>query len=152
MRTKHLLASWLMALSVLLVSGPVLAQTAAIDLPQRICANLASESQRVLDDSSATTKYLSPYIAAEIYQQVVSKSMAGDDVEAPAIAALPCVDTVSGFMMAIKKRMEYNRVDQFIVSNRVLVYGCLGLLLVGGLIYMRRQRQFTKKDAPEATS
>jgi hypothetical protein len=62
------------------------------------------------------------------------------------------VDTVSGFMMAIKKRMEYNRVDQFIVSNRVLLYGCLGLLLVGGLIYMRRQRQFAKKDAPEATS
>lgn len=152
MPTKHLLASWLIALSVLLFSGQVLAQTAPINLPQRICANLASESQRLLDDSSATTKYLSPYIAAEIYQQVVTKSMMGDDSEAPSIAALPCVDTVSGFMMAIKKRMEYNRVDQFIVSNRVLVYGCLGLILVGGVIYMRRQRQLTKKDAPEATS
>lgn len=150
MRTKRLFVSWFMALSLLLMASHGLAEDAVLDLPQRICANLATESERILDDTSPTSRYLSPYIAAEIYQQVVDKTLAGADVPAPAMAALPCGDTVAAYLMAIKKRMEYNRIDHFIVGNRVLIYSCLVLLLVAGFIYGRYRRQLSRQSDTQA--
>jgi len=147
MPTKHLFASWFMALSLLLVAGQTVAQEAAGDLPQRICANLANESQRILDDTSTTTKYLSPYIAAEIYQQVVDKTVAGADVQAPAMAALPCGDTVAAYLMAIKKRMEYNRVDYLIADHRVLVNSLLVLAVIAGVVWYRNRKQRLAREA-----
>ena len=132
--------------------GQTKTQEVSANVSQRICANLVNESKLVLGDSSETSKYLSPNIAAEIYQQVVVKSLDEDEIEAPAMVELPCSDIVSDFMMAIKKRMEYNRIDHFIASNRVLFYGSLVLLLVGGFNSLRRQRQSLRKDNTEVVS
>jgi len=112
---------------VFLVTGfsSTFAAGAQNSVDQNICINLALETQKVLEDTETTSKYLSPYIADEIYQQVLSNTILANQVndlavdELPRMANLPCADTVSGFMMAIKKRMEYNRVDHFIVGNRV---------------------------------
>jgi hypothetical protein len=145
MSIKRLFASWFMALSLLLLTNLCLAEDAVPDLSQRICVNLSTESQRILDDTSPTSKYLSPYIAAEIYQQVVDKTLASADVTAPAMAALPCGDTVAAYLMAIKKRMEYNRIDHFIVGNRVLIYSCVVLLLVAGFVDSRYRRRLDKQ-------
>lgn len=150
MSTKRLVASSFLLLSLLLVSRYGLAEGAASDLSQRICANLATESQHILDDASRTSKYLSPYIAAEIYQQVVDKTVAGSGAAAPAMAALPCGDTVAAYLMSIKKRMEYNRVDHFVVSNRVQIYSCLVLLLVAGFIYSRYRRRLARNTDTQA--
>lgn len=136
-----------MALSLLLATGQCLAEDPAADLPQRICANLAEASQRVLSDTSTTTKYLSPYIAAEIYQQVVDKTVAGVDVQAPAMAALPCGDTVAAYLMAIKKRMEYNRVDYLIADHRVLVSSLLVLAVIAGALWYRNRKQKLAREA-----
>jgi hypothetical protein len=145
MSIRRLFASWFMALSLLLLARLGLAEDAVPDLSQRICVNLATEAQRILDDTSPTSKYLSPYIAAEIYQQVVQKTVAGADVPEPAMAALPCGDTVAAYLMAIKKRMEYNRIDHFIVGNRVLIYCCVVLLLVAGFVYSRYRRHLARQ-------
>lgn len=148
MPTKHLFASWFMALSLLLVAGQAVAQEAAGDLPLRICANLANESQRILDDTSTTTKYLSPYIAAEVYQQVVDKTVASAEVQAPAMAALPCGDTVATYLMAIKKRMEYNRVDFLMADHRRLIITLLILALIAaGGWFIYRKQQLARKES-----
>ena len=70
----------LAVITVCLLSTHALALDAQPALEQRICENLKIASKQVLDDTSDTTKYLSPYIAAEIYEQVVAKSVvaAGD--------------------------------------------------------------------------
>ena len=143
MATKGWFASWFMALFISLASGLIWAQGVERDLPQRICANLADESNRILNDTNITTKYQSPYIAAEIYQQVVEKSLAGADLQAPSMAALPCGDTVAAYLMAIKKRMEYNRFDLFVRDHRVLIISILLLALMAGgawLVYRKKQR------------
>lgn len=150
MSTKRLFASWFFVLSFLLTTRLGLAADAAPDLSQRICANLATESQHILDDASSTSKYLSPYIAAEIYQQVVDRTVAGADVSVPAMAALPCGDTVAAYLMSIKKRMEYNRIDHFVVSNRVQIYSCLVLLLVAGFIYSRYRKRLARQTDTQA--
>ncbi len=152
MRIKHFLVPLFAYLGFMLVMSQSVAQDASADITQRICSNLANETQRVLADTSTTTKYLSPYIATEIYQQVVAKSLAGAETAVPTMAALPCGDTVSDFMMAIKKRMEYNRVDHLIANNRVQFYGCLVLLLIGGFIFVRRRRRLSRQDHAEVTS
>lgn len=133
--------------------GQVAAQSTAGDrealLSQRICSNLASETQRVLNDAGDTHKYLSPYIAVDLYQQVAADSltsMVGSDTEGlvlPEMSALPCQDTVSDFMMAIKKRMEYGRFDRMVAGNRVWLTGAAILLLTCliGWVAVRRLRQ-----------
>ena len=136
--------SWCLALGLLLGGAQCLALDAQADLEKRICTNLADEARVVLDDSSDTTKYLSPYIAAEIYQQVVAKSLGPKvtdqgEVTAPSMAALTCGDTVSGFLMAIKKRMEYNRFDYFVLRYRFWIVSAL--LLVAGVVFYVRQRR-----------
>lgn len=142
-------------LSLSLAAGPLMAQsTAVIDtqrLSQKICSNLSTMSQQVLDDHSDTRKYLSPYIASELYKQVAAESLASlgvagtDDVRAPEMSSLPCQDTVSDFMMAIKKRMEYGRFDRMLVAYRVWIVGAglvlLGALLVYGLLRRRQSER-----------
>jgi hypothetical protein len=128
---------------LMLLSGPAMAQmSVATDpdaLSKKICSNLAATSQQVLDDHSDTRKYLSPYIAIELYEQVVARSMAAlgvadtDPTMAPEMSSLPCQDTVSDFMMAIKKRMEYGRFDRMLVAYRVWFVGG-GIMLLGGLL------------------
>jgi hypothetical protein len=117
-------------------------------LSKKICSNLAATSQQVLDDHSDTRKYLSPYIASELYEQVAADSLASlgvaatDELRAPEMSSLPCQDTVSDFMMAIKKRMEYGRFDRMLVAYRVWFVGG-GVVLLGGLLifglFRRRQ-------------
>ncbi|MFZ9649673.1 MAG: hypothetical protein ACO29C_06255 [Fluviibacter sp.] len=114
-------------------------------LEQRICENLKTASEQVLDDTSDTTKYLSPYIAAELYEQVVAKSVeavggASAGMETPRMAQLPCGDTVSTFLMSIKKRMEFNRMDYFLARYRFWIIGVLIVGLLGGLFYRRLNR------------
>ena len=145
---------------VLPVIGQVAAQSTAGDrealLSQRICSNLASETQRVLNDAGDTHKYLSPYIAVDLYQQVAADSltsMVGSDTEGlvlPEMSALPCQDTVSDFMMAIKKRMEYGRFDRMVAGNRVWLTGAAILLLIALMAWVAvrrlRQREPSLKD------
>ncbi len=153
MVSKRLFASWFIALNLLLVSGLVWAQAAVSDLPQRICANLADESKRILNDTSPTTKYLSPYIAAEIYQQVVAKTVAGPELESPSMVELPCGDTVAAYLMAIKKRMEYNRVDLLIADHRVLITSVLILALIAaGGWFAYRKKQMVLDDSVGSAS
>ena len=122
---------------------PAYAADAQDSLGQLICKNLAIESQKVLDDTDRTSKYLSPYIADEIYQQVLSSSVADYETaggvvnDLPRMANLPCADTVSGFLMAIKKRMEYNRVDHFVVGNRIPL--TVALIVFVMIIYFWRR-------------
>jgi hypothetical protein len=137
---------------LMLLSGPAMAQmSVATDpdaLSKKICSNLAATSQQVLDDHSDTRKYLSPYIASELYEQVAADSLASlgvaatDELRAPEMSSLPCQDTVSDFMMAIKKRMEYGRFDRMLVAYRVWFVGG-GVVLLGGLLifglFRRRQ-------------
>ena len=142
MATKGWFASWFMVLFISLASGLIWAQGVDSDLSQRICANLADESNRILNDTNITTKYQSPYIAAEIYQQVVEKTLDGADLQAPSMAALPCGDTVAAYLMAIKKRMEHNRFDLFVRAHRVLIISILLLALMAGaawLVYRKKQ-------------
>jgi hypothetical protein len=136
--------------TVCLLSGYALASDAHTALEQRICENLKIASQQVMDDTSDTTRYLSPYIAAEIYEQVVAKSVvdgASAPAEAPRMAQLPCGDTVSTFLMSIKKRMAFNRIDYFMARHRFWIVSAMVLLLSGGLIYWRRNRQSRKVAA-----
>ena len=141
---------WLaIATTLCLLSSHSLALDTQLALEQRICENLKLASTQVLDDTSDTTKYLSPYIAAELYQQVVQKSVlaageAGAETQAPAMAALSCTDTVSTFLMSIKKRMEFNRVDYFVARYRFWIIGALLLVLLGGFFYWRLNRPSTK--------
>jgi len=136
------LALWMLMLLSLLC-GPAMAQVSVATDPdvlsKKICSNLVAASQQVLDDHSDTRKYLSPSIAIELYEQVVAKSMSALGVAdvvptmAPEMSNLPCQDTVSNFMMAIKKRMEYGRFDRMLLAYRVWVVGG-GLILLGGLL------------------
>ena len=144
MRIKFYLALSVVA-TMCLVSGHALALDKQSELTQRICENLKIASEQVLDDTSDTTKYLSPYIAAEIYEQVVAKSVdaAGGvtaDIETPRMAQLPCGDTVSTFLMSIKKRMEFNRVDYFLARYRFWIIAVLIVGLLGCLFYRRLNR------------
>ncbi len=128
-----------------LFSAPAMSLDNQSVLEQRICENLKAASGQVLDDTSDTTKYLSPYIAAEIYEQVVAKSVeavggASADMEAPRMAQLPCGDTVSAFLMSIKKRMEFNRMDYFLARYRFWIIVTLIVGLLGGLFYRRLNR------------
>lgn len=126
-----------------LFCGYALALDARSALDQRICENLKIASEQVLDDTSDTSKYLSPYIAAEIYEQVVAKSLvtgASADMETPRMAQLPCGDTVSTFLMSIKKRMEFNRMDYFLARYRFWIIATLIVGLLGGLFYRRLNR------------
>lgn len=141
MRIKFYLAFSVIA-TMFLLSGHALALDKQSELTQRICENLKIASEQVLDDTSDTTKYLSPYIAAEIYEQVVAKSFdaAGGvtaDIETPRMAQLPCDDTVSTFLMSIKKRMEFNRMDYFLARYRFWIIAVLIVGLLGGLFYRR---------------
>lgn len=126
-------------------SGYALALDARSALDQRICENLKIASEQVLDDTSDTTKYLSPYIAAELYEQVVAKSVeavggASADMGAPRMAQLPCGETVSTFLMSIKKRMEFNRMDYFLARYRFWIIATLIVGILGGLFYRRLNR------------
>lgn len=128
-----------------LFSAPALTVDNQSVLEQRICENLKAASGQVLEDSSDTTKYLSPYIAAELYEQVVAKSVeavggASAGMETPRMAQLPCGDTVSTFLMSIKKRMEFNRMDYFLARYRFWIIGVLIVGLLGGLFYRRLNR------------
>jgi hypothetical protein len=128
-----------------LFSAPALTVDIQSVLEQRICENLKTASEQVLDDTSDTTKYLSPYIASEIYEHVVAKSveaLGGDSagMETPRMAQLPCGDTVSTFLMSIKKRMEFNRMDYFLARYRFWIIGALIVGLLGGLFYRRLNR------------
>ncbi len=132
-----------------LLNGHALAVDTRSALAQRICENLKTASKQVQDDTSDTSKYLSPYIAAEIYEQVVAKSVeavatASADIEAPRMAQLPCGDTVSTFLMSIKKRMEFNRFDYFMARYRLWIVSALIVALIGGLLYRRLNQQSTK--------
>lgn len=139
----------LAVVTVCLLSTHALALDSQSALEQRICENLKTASKQVLDDTSDTTKYLSPYIADEIYEQVVAKSVvaAGDastDIQAPRMAQLPCGETVSFFLMSIKKRMEFNRVDYFIARYRFWIFTVLIAGLLGALAYCRLNRRSAK--------
>ncbi|WVH09268.1 MAG: hypothetical protein EoVTN8_621 [Fluviibacter phosphoraccumulans EoVTN8] len=128
-----------------LFSAPAMSLDNQSVLEQRICENLKAASEQVLDDTRDTTKYLSPYIAAEIYEQVVAKSVeavggASAGMETPRMAQLPCGDTVSTFLMSIKKRMEFNRMDYFLARYRFWIIGALIMGLLGGLFYRRLNR------------
>ena len=139
MNTKRFVASSCLVFAAL--SSLAYAAGDAAGLNQRICSNLAAASEQVLDDTSTTTKYLSPYIAAEIYQQVVKKSAIPEGVVAPTLASLPCGDTVADFLMAIKKRMEYNRVDHFFARYRVFILGLLLLASIAGGLWLRYRKE-----------
>lgn len=144
MRIKTGLSLVLFAMACLL-SGRLLALDAQSVLEQRICENLKTASDQVMDDTSDTTKYLSPYIAEEIYEKVVTQSVlaAGDasaDIQTPPMAQLPCGDTVSTFLMSIKKRMEFNRMDYFLARYRFWIIAVLIVGLLGGLFYRRFNR------------
>ena len=153
MATKGWFASWFMALFISLASGLIWAQGEERDLPQRICANLAVESNRILNDTNITTKYQSPYIAAEIYQRVVEETLAGANLQAPSMASLPCGDTVAAYLMAIKKRMEYNRFDLFVRAHRVLIISILLLaLMAGGAWLVYRQKQGVRDNSVGSAS
>jgi hypothetical protein len=143
-RNKFYFALAVVALSSLF-NAPAFSLDNQSVLVQRICENLKVASAQVLDDTSDTTKYLSPYIAAEIYEQVVAKSVeavggASADMETPRMAQLPCGDTVSTFLMSIKKRMEFNRMDYFLARYRFWIIAALILGLLGGLFYRRLNR------------
>lgn len=144
MRIRFHFALALVATSCLF-SAPVLSLDSQSELAQRICENLKTASEQVLDDTSDTTKYLSPYIAAELYDQVVAKSVEAvggvrADMEIPRMAQLPCGDTVSSFLMSIKKRMEFNRMDYFLARYRFWIITSLIVALLGGLFYRRLNR------------
>ena len=144
MRNKFYFALAVVALSSLF-NAPALSLGNQSVLELRICENLKTASEQVLDDTSDTTKYLSPYIAAEIYEQVVAKSVeavggASADMETPRMAELLCGDTVSTFLMSIKKRMEFNRMDYFLARYRFWIIAALILGLLGGLFYRRLNR------------
>jgi hypothetical protein len=133
--------------SVCLLSGHVQASDSLSALEQRICDNLKTTSTQILDDTSDTSKYLSPYIAAEIYDRVVAKSLEAGDVsdglQAPRMAQLPCVDTVSTYLMSIKKRMEFNRVDYFLARYRFWIFFAMIVALLGVWFYWRLDRHAT---------
>lgn len=126
--------------------GQVAAQSTAGDrealLSQRICSNLALETQRVLDDAGDTHRYLSPYIVVDLYQQVAADSLASmgaseaGALPLPEMSSLPCQDTVSDFMMAIKKRMEYGRFDRMVAANQIWWIGSLILLALGCITWL----------------
>lgn len=156
MRISRRVTPLVLAWGLFCLGAPCVAKDYADDVAQRICANLDDESRRVLDDNSDTSKYLSPYIAAEIYQQVVAKSLEQNATElaaasVPAMAALPCGDTVSGFLMAIKRRMEYNRFDYFVMRYRGWIGAALLIALLSGGFYLR-QRQKLAKQASTGTT
>ena len=125
------------------VMGLAIAQVAGGDLNARfaqdVCTNLAQETRAVLNDAGDTHKYLSPYIAQDLYQGVVSRTLAAlpsgvvPTVMVPEMSALPCQDTVSDFMMGIKQRMEYGRFDRMLLDNRVRI-ALFGLLALMGLV------------------
>ena len=118
--------------------GPLNAQ-----LAQDVCKNLAQETSAVLNDPGDTHKYLSPYIAQDLYQAVVGRTLAtlpdglAASLTPPEMSALPCQDTVSDFMMGIKQRMEYGRFDRMLLDNRERI-ALIGLLLLLGFAAYRR--------------
>ena len=151
MITKNRTAPWLMAIGILLSCIQCWGVETQADIDKRICVNLAEEARYVLDDNSDTTKYLSPYIAAEIYQQVITKSLGLNPTDqsellATSMAALPCGDIVSSFLMAIKRRMEYNRFDYFVMRYRSWIVGALLLAALVGVFYARQRCSLVKQS------
>ena len=142
-----LLFGWSVLGSAHAQSSPVENST---DFAHRICNNLGVQTQRILDDVSDTQKYLSPYIAVDLYQEVVAISQppapspsAGAGEAIPEMSALPCQDKVSAFMMAIKQRMEYGRLDRLLGPNRGWKIGLVILMLLGGWWFVRQRRRAT---------
>ncbi len=131
----------LLCLFGIVFAGDVAAQDDAgmsnAQLASAVCANLALETQAVLNDAGDTHKYLSPYIAQDLYQGVIHRTMAAlpavaaAHVVVPEMSTLPCQDTVSDFMMGIKQRMEYGRFDRMLLDNRVRI-ALFGFLAVAG--------------------
>jgi hypothetical protein len=115
---------------------PAAAAEASRQLPERLCQALAQEPARILNDPGDTHKYLSPYVAQDIYEGLVEASLRElppelrRSVRAPDMSSLPCQDTVSDVMMAIKKRMDYGRFDRFLLGNRVRIAVIAGVLVL----------------------
>lgn len=106
---------------------------------QRLCANLETEATRVTNDQGDLRAYLSPMIAQDLYDRLVTSTaaqLATDSLKvppAPAMSQLPCTDTVERFMMAIKGRMELGMARYTIANARPYLIGfVLVLLLVFG--------------------
>lgn len=136
--------------SVVLLSASVgAAPVKPVDAPRfssLLCANLATEADRIANDSSDLAYYLSPFVAQELYARVVTQTAQALTAQGevipvtPEISALPCGDTVDRFMMAIKGRMELGMAINLLKELRpyLILFGLILILWFAFRLYRVR--------------